>query len=253
MNLLSLLQPARRMLGYMHSVKADLLAFARQLAASTRDSKAAKTFHETVHLLRTAYFDASTAVDTLADVIQPLSMCVVPEGDELTGWLWQIKDMYQYVINAWGDAIGAFNRAIEALGKLDQVIARSFTSSSPVRRALFKASLPVRCKLVKPSPRVSMLTTGRATVADLRLNVLALADVAQDVQTAAFEARSKFLLDVKDEKALKADTDQDERWTRLNNEIDSAIQELDGVSQDMKATASKVAQIAVAGRKRRCN
>ncbi|KAI4520253.1 hypothetical protein K525DRAFT_204124 [Schizophyllum commune Loenen D] len=255
MNLLSLLQPARHMLGFMRNVKTDLLAFARQLAASARDSKVAKAFQETVHLLRTAFFEASNAVDTLADVIQPLSMCVVPLDDELTGWLWQIRDMYQYVINAWGDAIGAFNRAIDALCKLDQIIARSFTSSSPVRRALYKASLPVvaRCKLVKPSPRVIILTAGRATLANIRSNMLALADLAQDIQTATFEARSKFLLDVKDEKALEGDTSQDEHWTALANDVDAAVNDLDDVSEDMKATAAKVGQIAVAGRKRRCN
>ncbi|KAL1710290.1 hypothetical protein EV121DRAFT_193382 [Schizophyllum commune] len=255
MNLLSLLQPARHMLGYMRNVKTDLLAFARQLAASARNAKVAKVFQETVHLIHTAFFEASTAVDTLADVMQPLSMCVVPAEDELTGWLWQIRDMYQYVINAWGDAIGAFNRAIDALCKLDQVIARSFTSSSPVRRALYKASLPVvtRCRLVKPSPRVIILTAGRATLANIRANVVALADLAQDIQTATFEARSKFLLDVKDVETLEGDTSQDKLWATLANDVDVAVNELDDVSEDMKATATKVGQIAVAGRKRRCN
>ncbi|KAL1719836.1 hypothetical protein EV715DRAFT_272478 [Schizophyllum commune] len=255
MNLLSLLQPARHMLGYMRNVKSDLLAFARQLAASARDSKVAKAFQETVHLLRTAFFEASNAVDTLADVMQPLSMCVVPPDDELTGWLWQVRDMYQYVINAWGDAIGAFNRAIDALCKLDQAIARSFTSTSPVRRALYKASLPVvtRCKLVKPSPRVIVLTAGRATLANIRANVVTLADLAQDIQTATFEARSKFLLDVKNEKAVEGDASQDKGWATLANDVDVAINDLDDVSENMKATAAKVGQIAVAGRKRRCD
>ncbi|KAL1729486.1 hypothetical protein EV714DRAFT_212836 [Schizophyllum commune] len=254
MNLLSLLQPAGHILGYMRNVKTDLLAFARQLATSAHDSKVAKAFQETVHLLRTAFFEASNAVDTLADVVQPLSMCVVPpDDDELTGWLWQIRDMYQYVINAWGDAIGAFNRAIDALCRLDQVIARSFTSTSTLRRALYKASLPMRCKLVKPSPRVVVLTAGRATLANIRANVVALSDLAQDIQTATFEARSKFLLDVKYVETLEGDTSEDKNWATLANDVDVTVNGLDDISEEMKAAAVKVGQIAVAGRKRRCN
>ena len=58
---------------------------------------------------------------------------------------------------------------------------------------------------------------------------------------------------MKDDKILEGDRSRDKQWATRAEDVDVAVNDLDDVSEDMKATVAKVGQIAVAGRKRRCN
>ncbi|KAL1679017.1 hypothetical protein EV122DRAFT_210863 [Schizophyllum commune] len=241
-HLFPFIEPVHQMTDRIFMLQDGLPRVADRLAAATTDKPVRLAAINALHATRDCATNVGHALDALSKLTLAISKSFVDVDAELDPRVGEIGVLYEAFLDCLGNVLDSADQSNDAWSKLEDITVQTL-SYPPVMNYFFVHFLfpfITRHNLVDLSSRAVMLTSGRTTLANARLNVLEIADLARHLEAYASDSRANFRVEVL--AGIRAQTT--DRRTILISALDAVWSELDGASHAMESSAQRLGWMA---------
>ncbi|KAL1719823.1 hypothetical protein EV715DRAFT_198522 [Schizophyllum commune] len=220
----------------------SLPPIARQLASSTIDVSVRSAFGDTVRSLHDCARTIARAMGTLARFTQAVSEAWMVEESDLDSRITKIGPLFDTFADHLENVLKLTDRCIDDLAKFEDIIDHTLSYPPGVDYVLSNLFIPfiARHNVAELSPRAVMVTTGRSTLVNIRLNVLEIADLARHLQNYALETRVHSSLEALVNIRMQPLDERSALWSAMN----AVVFDLDGSVSALKFSARGIERTA---------
>ncbi|KAL1759951.1 hypothetical protein FB107DRAFT_204190 [Schizophyllum commune] len=236
------IEPAHQITDRIFMLQDGLPKVADRLAAATTDTPVRSAAVNALNATRDCATNVGHAMDALSKFTRAISKSFMDVDGELDPHVREIGLLYEAFLDRLDNVLDSADRSNSAWSKLEDVMVHTLSYPPVVDYVFVHVLLPfmTRHKLVDLPSRAFMLTSGRTTLANARLNVQEIADLARHLITYASDSRANFRVEVL--AGIRAQT-VDKR-TILISALDAVYSELRGAFHAMESSAQRLGWMA---------
>ncbi|KAL1662671.1 hypothetical protein GGF50DRAFT_58527 [Schizophyllum commune] len=170
---------------------------ARPLAEPGANASVRLAFAETAHVLHDCAMAVARAIRVLARFTQAILEAVTAVDTEVEPHGLKLSGLYDTFMERLEDLLKSTDRSNEALVRFDGLITQTLSYPPVLNYVFLRHIIPfiMRHNAMGLSSRAVIMTTGRPTLANIRLNVLEIADLARRFRNYVLDGRAHFSLD----------------------------------------------------------
>ncbi|KAL1691796.1 hypothetical protein GGG16DRAFT_124566 [Schizophyllum commune] len=169
----------------------------RPLAGLGANASVRLAFAETGQALHDCAMAVARAIRVLARFTQAMLEAVKAIDTEVEPHGLKLSGLYDTFVERLEDLLKSTDRSNEALVRFDGLITQTLSYPPVLNYVLIKHLIPfiMRHNAMELSSRAIIMTTGRPTLVNIRLNVLENADLARRLRNYASDGRAHFSMD----------------------------------------------------------
>ncbi|KAI5890096.1 uncharacterized protein SCHCODRAFT_02546243 [Schizophyllum commune H4-8] len=170
---------------------------ARPLAEPGANTSVRLAFADTAHVLHVCAMAVARVVRVLARFTQAMLEAVTAVDTEVEPHGLKLSGLYDTFMERLENLLKSIDRSNEALVRLDGLITQTLSYPPVFNYVFLRHIIPfiMRHNAIRLSSRAIIMTAGRPTLANIRLTVLEIADMAHRLRNHASDGRAHFSLD----------------------------------------------------------
>ncbi|KAI5890100.1 uncharacterized protein SCHCODRAFT_02690112 [Schizophyllum commune H4-8] len=241
-HLFPFIEPAHQITDRIFMLQDGLPRVADQIAAATTDTPVRLAAINALNATRDCATNVGHAMDALSKFTRAISKSFMDVDGELDPHVREIGVLYEAFLDCLENVLDSADQSNNAWSKSEDIVIHTLSYPPVVDYVFVHHLFPfiIRHNLVDLSSRAVMLTSGRTTLANARLNVLDIADLARHLKTYAADSRANFRLEVL--AGIRAQT-VDSR-SLLASALDAVYNELRGAVHAMESSAQRFGWMA---------